>query len=69
MRDIEKLYTQIPASQLANPVYAGYSEVLALGSWERYWCVVYSGALYLYQSHEAPATTLTIVLKGIHACM
>ena len=65
LRNIEKLYTPIPAGQLLNPVHAGYAEVLALGSWERYWCVVHSGALYLYQTHESPATSLTIVLKGL----
>ncbi|CAI7991521.1 hypothetical protein GBAR_LOCUS766 [Geodia barretti] len=64
LKHIEKLFTPIPASSLSNPVHAGYAEVLALGSWQRYWCVVHSGALYLYQNHEYPTTTLTIVLKG-----
>ena len=68
LKDIEKLSTLAPASRLSNPVHAGYAEVLALGSWERFWCVVHSGALYLYQNHESPATTLTIILKGLSFC-
>ena len=65
LKHLEKLFTPIPATSLSNALHTGYAEVLALGSWQRYWCVVHSGALYLYQNHESPFTTLTIILKGM----
>lgn len=64
LKDLEELVSYVPASKLSNPVYAGYCEVLLMGSWNRYWCVVHTGCLYLYTNQESQATIRTIVLKG-----
>ena len=65
-KELEQLVSLVPASKLTNPAYAGYTELLLMGSWDRFWCVVHTGSLYVYQSQEALATTQTFVLKGIY---
>ena len=62
--EVELIVTSIPANTLSNAVYNGYTEVLLMDSWSRYWCVIHSGCLYLYQSQDSHATTHIITLKG-----
>jgi hypothetical protein len=63
-KEVEELVSYVAANKLTNPVYAGYTEVLLTGSWNRFWSVVHTGCLYLYQHQESHATVRTIVLKG-----
>ena len=63
-KDFLKLVLPIPASQLSGAVCSGYTEVSLMGSWDRYWSLVHSGCLYLYQNHDSQVTHHTIMLKG-----
>ena len=63
-KDFVKLLLPIPANQLSSAICSGYTEVSVMGSWDRYWSVVHSGCLYLYQNHDSQVTHHAIMLKG-----
>ncbi len=55
----------VPASKLTNPVCSGMAEVqVEFGPWTRFWCVIDSNCLYVYESQESSSTTRTVVLPG-----
>ena len=59
------LVSYVPASNLKNPDISGFADVqVSSDSWNRFWCVVHSDCLYIYQSQTSQATVKTVVLPG-----
>lgn len=57
--------SNIPARTLSNPIYSGFAEVqIASGPCQKYWCVVQSDSLYVYETDTSESTVKTIVLPG-----
>ena len=57
--------SNIPARTLCNPVYSGFAKVqVASGPCLKYWCVVQSDSLYIYETETSESTVKTIVLPG-----
>ena len=57
--------SNIPARTLCNPVHSGFAKVqVASGPCLRYWCVVQSDSLYIYETETSESTVKTIVLPG-----
>ncbi len=56
----------VAASTLTNPVVSGFADVqVSLSdSWGRYWCVLHTDCLYIYQTQQSAATVKTVVLPG-----
>ena len=57
--------SNIPARTLCNPVLSGFAKVqVASGPCLKYWCVVQSDSLYIYETETSESTVRTIVLPG-----
>ncbi len=56
----------VAAYTLTNPVISGFTDVQVnpSDSWGRYWCVLHSDCLYIYQTQQSTATIKTVVLPG-----
>lgn len=56
----------VAASTLTNPAISGFADVAVSppDSWARYWCVLHSDCLYIYQTQQSTATIKTVVLPG-----
>ena len=47
------------------PVHSGYVEVqFGSGPWSKYWCVIHSERLHIYETQNSEASLKTIVLPG-----
>lgn len=60
------LMSYVPATNLKNPDISGFVDIQlnTTDSWNRFWCVVHSDCLYVYQSQNSQATFKTVVLPG-----
>ena len=59
------LVSYVPASSLKYPDISGFADVqVSSESWNRFWCLVHSDCLYIYQSQTSQATVKTVVLPG-----
>lgn len=59
------LVSYVSASSLTQPDLSGFADVqMSPDSWARFWCVVHSNCLYIYQTQQSQATVKTVVLPG-----
>jgi len=64
------LVSYVPANTLSQPDMAGFADMqVTPESWSRFWCVVHSDCLYIYQSQQSQATVKTVVLPGYEICV
>ena len=61
------MVSNIAAGKFTDPAYAGYVEIQFSSeeAWTRYWCVVDTDCLYIYQNQDSVATVRTIMLSGL----
>ena len=59
------LVSHVAARPLGVPAHSGFAEVqFGSGPWSKYWCVVQSDCLHIYETQNSETSVKTIVLPG-----
>lgn len=59
------IVSYVPANALKDSVYSGFADLqFGTAPRARYWCVLHSDCLYVYQNPKSQSTVKTIVLPG-----